>query len=137
MPAKNHKKGNLRAVYPTAAVAGEMPAAFNRALRDEYDDSKMFWASSQVMALSRGYWNIFKDTVEEAVQQSEKNSLELVESSLNQSKDKFAATLNQNALKVFDDWKNLYVQLLIQYDGGGGVEYDEKNLPTPDAPTKY
>ena len=131
MPAKNHKKGNLRAVYPTAAVAGEMPAAFNRALRDEYDDSKMFWASSQVTALSRGYWNIFKDTVEEAVQQSEKNSLELVESSLNQSKDKFAATLNQNALKVFDDWKNLYVQLLIQYDGGGSVEYDEKNLPTP------
>ena len=131
MPAKNHKKGNLRAVYPTAAVAGEIPAAFNRALRDEYDDSKMFWASSQVTALSRGYWNIFKDTVEEAVQQLEKNSLELVESSLNQSKGKFAATLNQNALKVFGDWKNLYVQLLIQYDGGGGVEYDEKICRRP------
>ena len=118
------------------AVA-QMPAAYNSALRDEYDDSKMFWASSQVMALSRGYWNSLKDTVENAVQQSEKNSLELVAASRKLSKEKFAETLNQNALKVFDDWKNLYKELLIQYNGGEGVKYDERHLPTPDAPTNY
>ena len=97
----------------------------------------MFWASNQVTALSRGYWNSFKDTVEEAVEQSEKNSLELVAASRKLSKEKFAATLNQNALKVFDDWKNLYAQLLIQYNGGEGVKYDERHLSTPDAPTNY
>ena len=76
-------------------------------------------------------------TVAEAVAQSEKNSLELVESSLKLSKNKFAATLNQNAVKVFDDWKNLYKKLLIQYDGGAVVKYDERHLPAPDAPTRY
>ena len=118
-------------------TVAKMPAAFNRALRNEYDDSKMFWASSQVTALSRGYWSVLGETVEETIQQSEKNSFELVESSRNLSKDKFAATLNQNALKVFDDWKKLYTRLLIQYDVGGGVKYDEKNPPIPDAPTEY
>ncbi|MBR0260706.1 MAG: hypothetical protein IJQ85_02820 [Selenomonadaceae bacterium] len=66
-----------------------------------------------------------------------KNSLELVESSLNLSKNKFAATLNQNAIKIFGDWKNLYKRLLVQYNGGAGVQYDERHLPTLDAPTKY
>ena len=116
------------------AVA-KMTAAYNLALRDKYDDSKMFWASSQVTALSRGYWNSLGGTVSDAVNQSEKNSLELVESSKGLPKNKFAATLNQNAVKVFDDWKNLYARLLIKYDAGAGSKYDERHLP--DAPTKY
>ncbi|MBQ7453628.1 MAG: hypothetical protein IJS69_01030, partial [Selenomonadaceae bacterium] len=107
------------------------------ALKDKYDDSKMFWASNQVTALSRGYWNSLGETVSDEVNQSEKNSLKLVESSLNLSKEKFAATLNQNALKVFDDWKKLYTRLLLQYNGGAGVKYDERHLPALDAPTKY
>lgn len=118
------------------AVA-QMPDAYHNALRDTYDGSKMFWASSQVTALSRGYWNSLGETVEKAVEQSEKTSLKLVNSSCKLSKEKFAATLNQNALKVFDDWKNLYKELLIQYNGGAGVKYDERHLPTPHAPTNY
>ena len=122
--------------YVPFAVA-KMPDTYNHALRDKYDDSKMFWASSQVTALSRGYWNSLSDTVSDLVNQSEKNSLELVESSRNLSKNKFAATLNQNAVKVFDDWKNLYTQLLIEHNVGADVKYDERNLPAPDAPTEY
>jgi len=118
-------------------TVAKIPAAYNKALRDTYDATKMYWTSTQIMGLTNGYWNVLGGTVEEAVQQSEKNSFELVESSRSQSKDKFAATLNQNALKVFDDWKKLYMQLLIQYNGGGGVEYDERNLPAPYAPTEY
>lgn len=118
-------------------TVAKMPAAYNFALRDKYDDSKMFWASGQVTALSRGYWNSLGGTVEEAVRQSEKNSLKLVDSSLNLSKEKFAAALNKNAVKVFDDWKKLYTRLLIQYDGGAAVKYDERHALAPDAPTKY
>ena len=112
-----------------------MPAAYNFALKNKYDDSKMFWASNQVTALSRSYWNSLGGTVSNAVNQSEKNSLELVKSSRNLSKEKFAAKLNQNALKIFDDWKNLYTKLLIEYNGGAGVKYDEQYLP--EALTKY
>ena len=118
-------------------AVSKMPDAYHHAFRDEYDDTKMFWASTQVMALTQGFWNVISPTVAEAVAQSEKNSLELVESSLKLSKNKFAATLNQNAVKVFDDWKNLYKKLLIQYDGGAVVKYDERHLPAPDAPTRY
>lgn len=118
-------------------AVSKMPDAYHHALRDTYDGSKMFWMSNQIIALSRGYWNSLGGTVEEAVRQSEKNSLELVESSRTLSKEKFAATLNKNAEKVFEDWKNLYTRLLIQYDGGAGVHYDERHLPAPDAPTKY
>ena len=118
------------------AVA-KMPAAYERALRDTYDASKMYWASIQVMGLTQGYWNALSGTVEEAVSKSEKNSLELVEKSLNLPKNKFAAALNQNAVKVFNDWKNLYTQLLLKYDGGAGVKYDERHLSAPEVPTKY
>ena len=118
------------------AVA-KMPAAYNKALRDEYDASKMYWASTQVMSLTQGYFSVISPTVAEAVSESEKNSLELIESSLNLPKNKFAATLNQNAVKVFDDWKKLYTRILIKYDGGAGLKYDERNLPAPSAPTKY
>ena len=118
-------------------TVAKMPAAYNFALKDKYDDSKMFWASGQVTALSRGYWNSLGEMVSDAVNQSEKNSLELVESSLNLPKNKFAAILNQNAEKIFGDWKNLYTRLMIQYDGGAGLKYDERNLPEPAAPTEY
>ena len=118
-------------------TVAKMPDAYHHALRDEYDASKMFWASSQVMALTQGYWNVMSPIVAEAVEESERNSLKLVEESLNLSKDKFAATLNKNAVKVFEDWKRLGVQLLMQYDGGAGVKYDERHLPASEAPTKY
>ena len=118
-------------------TVAKMPDAYNFALKDKYDDSKMFWASSQVTALSLGYWNSLGGTVSDAVNQSEKNSLELVESSKGLPKNKFAATLNQNALKVFEDWKNLYTRLLVEHNGGAGVKYHEHNLPAPDAPTEY
>lgn len=118
------------------AVA-KMPSAYEKALRDTYDASKMYWASAQVMALTQGYWNVMSPIVAETVQQSEKNSLKLVEASAGLSKNKFVAALNQNAVKVFDDWKNLYTQLLLKYDAGAGVKYDERHLPDSDAPTKY
>ena len=122
--------------YIPFAVA-KMPDAYTHALRDTYDESKMFWASNQIIALSRGWWNSLGGTIEAAVRQSEKNSLELVENSRGLSKEKFAATLNDNAVKIFNDWQNLYVKLLIQYDGGAGVTYDENHLPASEAPTRY
>ena len=118
-------------------AVSKLPAAYTHALRDEYDATKMYWTSTQIMGLSSGYWSVLSGTIEAAVAQSEKNSLELVESSKGLSKNKFAATLNKNAVKIFDDWKNLYTRLLIQYNGGAGVKYDERYLPAPDAPTEY
>ena len=64
------------------AVA-KMPDAYCKALRDTFDAAKMYWASVQVMALTQGFWNSISPTVAEAVQQSEANSLKLVEASRN------------------------------------------------------
>ena len=118
------------------AVA-KLPAAYTQALRDTYDDSKMFWASCRVMSLTQGFYSVVGETVTAEVNRAEKNSLRLVENSLGQSKSQFAATLNKNALKIFGDRKNLYEQLMLKYNGGTGVKYDENNLPAPDAPTSY
>jgi len=89
------------------------------------------------MALTQGYFNVMSPTVADAVRKAETDSLKLVESSKGLSKSTFVATLNQNAGKIFDDWKNLYTRLLIKYDGGAGVTYEERRAPDPDAPTKY
>ncbi len=118
------------------AVA-KLPAAYDKALRDTYDASKMYWASAQVMALTQGFWSVMSPTVAEAVHRSEADSLKLVESSKGLTKNKFVAALNQNAIKVFDDWKELYLRLLLKYDSGAGVTCDERHLPAPYAPTHY
>ena len=118
------------------AVA-KMPAAYEKALRDTYDPSKMFWASSQIMALNQGFWNIMSPIIAADVAEVEKNSLKLVESSLNLSAKKFAETLNQNAVKIFNSRKNLYTRLLIEYNSGAGVKYDARHLPDTGTPNKY
>ncbi|MBO5587863.1 MAG: C69 family dipeptidase [Acidaminococcaceae bacterium] len=116
------------------AVA-KLPAAYSNSLRDSYDPSKMYWASSQVMALTQGYYNIMQPLVSEALRKSESNSLELVNSSRGLTGEKFSEALNHNAVKVFDDWKDLYIRLLTKYNAGAGVQYER--LPDPGTPEKY
>lgn len=118
-------------------AVSKMPEAYNHALRDTYDPSKIYWASAQVMALNQGFFNAMNPIVAEAVRQSENDSLQLIQSSLDQSQKKFADTLNRNAIKIVDDWKKLYVRLLLKYDSGAGVRYDANHLPDADAPQKY
>ena len=113
----------------------DLPEAYSKALRDTYDDSKMYWASNHVMALTQGYYNIMYPTVLESIRQSEEKSLQLVNASQGLSKEKFSEALNQNAVKIFDDWTTLYKKLLAKYNGGAGVRYEK--IPTPDTPTKY
>ncbi len=118
-------------------TVAKMPEAYNHILRKEYDGSKMWWASNQIKALAGGYYRSFGKTVEKAIHQVEKNSFNLVKSSLNLSEEKFAEALNENALKIFDAWKKLYEKILIRYDGGAGIDYDKKNLPKSEIPNKY
>ena len=111
-----------------------MPAAYNHALRDTYDPSKMFWASAQVMALNQGFHCTLNPLVAEVVTKAEAKSLRLVESSLNLPAKKFAEVLNSNAVELVDDWKNLYTRLLLKYDAGAGVKYDARHMPNPETP---
>ena len=116
-------------------TVAKLPAAYTHALRKTYDASKMFWVSNQIMAVTQGFYGVFAPTVAESVRQAEENSLRLVESSRTLPKNKFAAKFNDNAVKIFNDRKKLYEQLIVQFNGGAGIDY--KNPPVPDAPTKY
>ena len=116
------------------AVA-KLPAAYSNSLRDSYDPTKMYWASSQVMALTQGYYNIMQPLVGEALRKAENDSLQLVNSSRGLTREKFSKALNHNAEKVFDDWKDLYIRLLTKYNAGTGVKYER--LPVPGTPEKY
>lgn len=104
-------------------------------MRDTYDPAKMYWASNQVMSLSQGYFNVMYPLVSEAVRKAEADSLQLVKSSRGLSGEAFAEKLNGNALKVFSEWKELYIQLLKKYNGGAGVRYAKE--PQADTPEKY
>ena len=118
-------------------TVAKMPAAYTNAITKTYDASKMFWVSNQIAALNQGFFSVFEPIISENIEQMEKNSLKLVESSLNLSKTKFAAVLNDNAVKIFNERKKLYERLIVKFDNGAGIDYSEKNLPVSYAPTKY
>ena len=120
--------------YVPFAVA-EMPEPYSHALRDTYDPSKMYWVSNQVLAITQGYFNIMYPIVSSAVQRSEENSQRLVNASRGLSKEKFAEALSENAIKIVEDWKALYGQLLVKHNSGAGVQY--KHCPVPDTPVEY
>ena len=122
--------------YVPFAVA-EMPKSYNHSLRDVYDPSKMYWASSQVMALTQGYFSVMYPIVGEAVQNSETMSMKLVNESLGFSREAFADALRQNAIDTVKDWQSLYVRLLMKYDGGAGVIYDKTHFPDPRTLEEY
>ena len=115
-------------------AVSKMPEAYH-ALRDTYDPTKMFWASNQVMALNQGYFNIMSPIVKEAVEQSEENSMQVVNASAGLSKEQFAEVLRANSLKIFDDWKKLSVRLLQAFKSDVGIQYQRQ--PRPDTPTEY
>jgi CRISPR/Cas system endoribonuclease Cas6 (RAMP superfamily) len=95
----------------------------------------MFWTSNEIMALTQGYFNIMSPIVRNAVEKSEANSQQLINASAGLSKEKFAEALRNNALKIFDDWKQLSVQLLMKFKSDVGIEYQRQ--PQPDTPTEY
>lgn len=116
-------------------TVAEAPEAFKHALRDTYDPTKMYWTANQVMSMSQGYFNVMYPLVREKVGASEDRSMRLVKSCNGLSKEEFARELNRNALRVFDDWKQLYAKLLTKYNCGAGIQYGI--LPKPDTPEKY
>ena len=118
----------------TFAIHG-VSAEEYRALRDTYDPAKMYWTSNEVMALTQGYFNIMAPTVKAAVEKSEANSQQLINASAGLSKEQFAEALRDNALKIFEDWKQLSVELLMIFKSDVGIEYQRQ--PKPDTPTEY
>ncbi len=110
-------------------TVSKMPPAYSQSLRDTYDPSKMFWASSQITALTQGFHGVLFPMVEKAVARSEKNSLKLIRSSLALPKEEFSARLRDNAGKNFEDWKRLYVDMLLKFNNGAAVLDHEWTKP--------
>ncbi|MBP5200060.1 MAG: C69 family dipeptidase, partial [Schwartzia sp.] len=115
-------------------AVSEVPEEY-RALRDTYDPAKMYWTSNEVMALTHGYFNIMSPMVRNAVERSEANSVRLVNASAGLSKEQFAEALRGNALKIFEDWKELSKQLLMKFNAAAGVKYERR--PEPNTPKGY
>ncbi|WP_462332997.1 C69 family dipeptidase, partial [Schwartzia sp. (in: firmicutes)] len=115
-------------------AVSEVPEEY-RALRDTYDSAKMYWTSNEVMALTQGYFNIMSPVVREAVERSEANSVRLINASSGFSKEQFADALRGNALKIFEDWKELSRRLMMKFNAAAGVKYER--LPAADTPKKY
>ncbi|MBE6096502.1 MAG: dipeptidase [Schwartzia succinivorans] len=115
-------------------AVSEVPKEY-RALRDTYDSTKMYWTSNEVMALTQGYFNIMSPIVRDAVERSEANSVRLINASSGFLKEQFADALRGNALKIFEDWKELSRRLMMKFNAAAGVKYER--LPAADTPKKY
>ena len=61
--------------------------------------------------------------------------MQLVDSSSGLTKEQFADALRKNSLKIFDDWKQLSVRLLMKFKSDVGIEYEKQ--PKPDTPEHY
>ncbi len=92
---------------------------------------KMNKTPSEAKALLTEIAPIVKDAVEGA----EKNSMQLVGSSSGLTKEQFADALRKNALKIFEDWKQLSTKLLMKFKSDVGIEYEKQ--PKPDTPKNY
>lgn len=116
-------------------TVGKLPKPYEKALRDTYDPDKIYWASTQVMALNQGYFNIMSPMVSQAVANSEETSLGLVKFASSFDRERFADMLQENAVRNFQNWQELYQELLKKYNGGQGVKYDM--MPAPETPDTY
>ena len=87
------------------------------------------------MALTQGYFNVMSPMVRNAVERSEANSVRVVNASAGLSKEQFAEALRDNALKIFEDWKELSKQLLKKFNAAAGVKYDRR--PESNTPKGY
>ena len=123
-------------VYIPFAVA-PMPEAYEKTDRTKYDLTKAWWVSSQVTALTRGYYSAISPAVLNAAHDGERRSMELIAKSSGLSAEAFAQMLHDNAERSLSDWRELYGKLLAEHDGGSGLDYADTFRPTADKVTRY
>lgn len=111
----------LDSVYVPLTVS-KLPPAYEQVDNNRFDGSKMWWVSTQVSMLTRGYFdNLIGDVRAEAAR-LETRSIKLIKKSVEQSEEEFSATLIKNAALVQDDWRRLYETLLERCNRSGGLK---------------
>ncbi|MCR5084986.1 MAG: C69 family dipeptidase [Succinivibrionaceae bacterium] len=111
-----------------------VPPAY-QALRDTYDEGKMYWAASRVMALAQGFYSVIHPKVEAAIAEVEGQGLAKVARAASLGAGDFAAALRENAQEALSRWQALFPSLLLTLDCGAGVTY--KAHPDPLTPSAY
>ncbi len=114
-----------------------LPEAYHGNDRQKYDADKAWWISGQVTTLTRGYYSAFAPQVLEAARAEEGRSLKLVNDAVGMSAADFAKTLNQNAVRVLSDWRDLHGRLLSDSDCGHNIQYDDSYTPKDDNVKAY
>ncbi len=131
----------LALTSPAESVYVPLPVApitglYSRVNRKHYDESKFYWTVSAVGTITRAYYSVLAPKVKETAHMLEEKSINLVNSSLTQTKDEFNKTLYKNAENNFTEWKNLYHRL-VQVMDTDELKYDERHKPKNLAPTSY
>ena len=96
-------------------TVSQMPAAYRHIDRGSFDASKAWWASGQVTALTRGYYNVLQPEVLTAAHELEAGAIRLVENSADKSPKDFRLALEKNAATTLDRWQHLHGELLARH----------------------
>ena len=123
-------------VYIPLTVS-QLPQGYEQVNRNRYDPTKVWWITSQVSALTRGYYSSLIRYVLDTAHKHENKSKKLIENHLDKSSEEFAEVLIKNAENILQDWTALFGKLLVLHDMGNNLKYDKRHEPKRDSKRKY
>ena len=114
-----------------------LPNAYEQVYRNKFNSSKLWWITSQVSALTRGYYSSLIRFVKSTAESCERKSLKLIENNFDRSPEEFAKLLYDNSEKIICEWRELYEKLIVQHDMGYNLKYAKRHEPKNDAKKIY
>lgn len=103
--------------------------AYRNVSTDKYDATKMWWLTSDINALTKGYYSAISDSVKTALRESEQREFTLINHSKALSIDGFKRVLKNNVQVALNRSSKLYAKLLENHDGGYNLRYAEGHSP--------
>ena len=103
--------------------------AYTNVSTDKYDENKMWWLTSDINALTKGYYSAISESVKTALRESEQREITLLNHSKALSIDGFKRVLKNNVQVALNRSTKLYAKLLENHDGGYKLRYAEGHSP--------
>lgn len=118
-------------------TVSELPDAYTKVSRTNYDKSKFWWSSTLVSTLTKAYYSSMIDIVKVKAMESEQKAFDLISEYQNVSCKDFVSLLNANAILLVNKWHNLYQSLLEIHDNGYKLRYADGHYPKFTPVDKY
>lgn len=115
----------------------QLPEAYRKNDKKNYQPDKAWWITGQVTALTRGYYSVLQPEVLERAHGLEAEARSLVESSAGLSPEDFRKALAENAGSTMVKWRQLHGELLAKHEIDRRMDYGKAQQLKSDKVQKY